>query len=131
MKNLIKTLSLFCLALMVAVPAVQGSTVDDAHAAIANLRALTEVLPVTKAKDEAKIHADLNKKLDQASALLNAGGIQNYYKAARSIYEYSNKVSQLINSSKVSYDEGVILFNMGVNTIDCIVVLYCPECIYP
>lgn len=131
MKNLIKTLSVIALALMVAVPSIKASTVAESQAAIANLRSLTEVLPVTKTKDAVKIQRDLIQKLDKASELLEQGGINNYYKAALEIYDFSNKVAKNLNSRKISYDEGIILYDMGAVTVDCIVAIYCPECVYP
>lgn len=131
MKTLFKTLSVIALALMVAIPTVKASTVAEAQAALDNLRSLTEVLPVTKPKDEAKVRGDLIKKLNEASAFLNKGGVKNYYNAAKKVYEYGSKLAQLINQGKVGGAEAVILFDLSIAANDCIVAIYCPECVYP
>jgi hypothetical protein len=131
MKTLLKSLSVIVLALMVAIPTAMASTVAEAQAAISNLRSLTQVLPVTKASEATKIRADLTKRLNEASALLNRGGVDNYYRAAIKVYEFGKKLAGYINQGRVSYAEAVVLFDLSVAANDCIVAIYCPECVYP
>lgn len=135
MKTFIAGLCAVVLAFTVAVPAAKASTPSQAIQAVADLRSLTQVLPVTKASETTKIRRDLIKHLDSANTFLIRAGqasnstdaVQLYYRAAREVWSYGNRLGKLCSSGKVGQAEGNILLGMGYNTQVCIIEIYYPD----
>ena len=131
MKNFLRVLMIIALTVTVLGNAARACTVPEALLDIANMKALTEVLPVTKHSGAVKIRRELIKMLDEATKLLNKGGNQNYYRAAMKVYDYGSDMARLMNRDKVVNPEAQDLYDMSISTIDCIVEIYCPTCTYP
>jgi hypothetical protein len=135
MKTSIASLCALALAFTVAAPSAVASTPADALQAVADLRSLTQVIPVTKASETTKIRADLIKVLDSSNNyLIKAGQATNskdaanlYYKAALKVWEYQVKLGKLDSSGKVGHAEATILLNMAAAAQTCIVEVYYPS----
>jgi len=104
MKKISFAAVLFALAMLVAAPVAQATTVSEVQSMVAQLKEKVKIIPISGKNAETKDRPGLLGQLDGVSLTLDQGKFCN---SVTKVRDFQKKVNDMISASKLNQDPNV------------------------